>query len=58
MATAYERARAYIAEQTALPTETIEAVLAASERFWLQEYPELANAAADLLQHADEIKGV
>jgi hypothetical protein len=53
----YERCRIYIGERTGLPSHVIEMVLSASQDFWVQEHPELANAAADLLRQADEREG-
>ena len=48
-----DRMKQYIAEQTALPLDTIEAVLSAQERFWTQ-YRRDAEEARELLDLLDD----
>jgi hypothetical protein len=50
----WARVRAYIAEHTAAPTDVIDAVLEAEQRFWREHYPHLQDAAIAMLAEADE----
>ena len=53
-ATLDEQVRAYIGEQTGLPSETIHVVLMACQRFWVERYPDLTERAVEMVLEEEE----